>query len=462
MITPDAHDRDTAAENAPECKHVQLSVKSVIRLGVIMAVVFGLIFVFAYIPRSRRAHANEKAAEERKNALPRVDVVAARRSTQNADLELPGTTTAEVEAPIYARASGYVAKRYADIGDRVKAGQLLARIDAPDLDQQVDQARASLKQSESVLGQTQAQLKLASVTWERYKVLVARGVLSRQDGDTQQANYEVAEANVRAAENTVIATKANLDRLLKLQGYERVEAPFTGIVTARDIDVGSLISVSGGGLGTVMTGGTPPTSPSQGGSEMFRVARLEYLRVFVNVPEAYTQYISSGMAVELRFDTFPQRAFAGKVVRTANAVDPVTRTLLTEVHVDNKDGLLLPGAYVIARFAHIRAAPPVVVPSDSVIARADGTKIAVVRDGVAHVVNVRLGRDYGSETEILSGINVGDQVIVNPSDDAREGAKVSTRVLKESGATGATGQSGPAQGENQNNSGGDSGQKSKQ
>ena len=184
-----------------------------------------------------------------RNTNPPIQVAKVQRSKAETHLTLPGTITAVVEAPIYARASGYISKRLADFGERVRQGQLLALIDAPDLDQQVDQARATLLQSQSVLGQMEAQLKLASVTWERYKVLVAKGVLSKQDGDTQEANYEVAQANVRAAENSVSANKASVDRLLKLQGYERVVAPFDGIVTARNVDVGTLISATGAGQG---------------------------------------------------------------------------------------------------------------------------------------------------------------------------------------------------------------------
>ncbi len=397
----------------------------------LVMVVFVITIVLGYIPRFRRGQVIAKEAERQKTEAPVVSVTAATRSKANVQLSLPGSSTALVEAPIYARASGYISKRFVDIGDRVKAGQLLAIIDAPDLDRQIDQARASLQQSESVVRQVEAQAELASVTWERYKVLVERGVLSKQDGDTQHANYNVSRANVHAAHDTVNASKANLQRLLKLQSYERVTAPFAGVVTARNIDVGSLISASGGGLGATntATAALPNTGTASQGGEMFRVARVDSLRVFVTVPESNAQSVIIGQTVDLRYDSVPGRMFQGKVVRTANSVDPASRTLLTEVHVDNKDGALLPGTYVTATFNNLRAAPPIVVPGDAVITRSTGTMIAVVRNNVVHLQPVALGRDYGAQTEVRVGLQEGDLVILNPGDSAQEGARVEARAL---------------------------------
>ncbi len=421
-----------AAERGPhEPPHVQLSPRSVVRLGIILLIVFAIIFALGYLPHLRDKRITSAAAKREENSSPVVEVVAARRSSSQSDLELPGTATALVEAPIYARASGYVGKRYVDIGDRVRNGQLLALIEAPDLDQQVDQARSTLLQSESVLGQTQAQLNLQKVTWDRYTVLVQRGVLSKQDGDTQEASYLVAQANVKAAENSVMSNRAALDRLLKLQGYERVTAPFAGMVTARNIDVGSLISVTGGGLGAVGTIGAavPATGSSQGG-EMFRVADIERLRIFVSVPESSAPYITVGEAVNAYMGGMGGTAYEGKVTRTANAVDPNTRTLLTEVQVPNRDGKLLPGMYARVVFVHVRGEPPVIVPSDSIIARANGITLAVVEADTVHVRKVVIGRDYGAETEVLSGVRPGDLVIINPTDAAQDEAKVQVHELK--------------------------------
>ena len=420
------------AERGPhDVPHVQLSPRKVALLGLALLIVFGIIFVLGFLPRLRDNRITEARARQEENALPEVDVVAARRSPNQSDLELPGTTTGLVEAPIFARASGYVSKRFVDIGDRVRTGQLLATIDAPDLDQQVDQARGTLLQSQSVLGQTEAQLNLAKVTWDRWNVLVQRGVLSKQDGDTQYANYQVAEANVKAAQNTIAANKANLDRLLHLQNYERVTAPFNGIVTARNVDVGSLISATGGGLGSGLTGAALPTTGTSQGGEMFRVAQIDRLRLFVSVPEVYAPYVTVGETVNCYFDAVSAKPFEGKVTRTANAVDPTTRTLLTEVQVPNTDGTLLPGMFTRAVFLHLRAEPPVIVPSDAVIARANGLSIAVVHDGAVQIRKITIGRDYGAQTEILSGVNPGDLVIINPTDAAQEGAKVTAHELKQ-------------------------------
>lgn len=430
-------DAQEAERGTHEPPHVQLSPRKVALLGLVLLVVFGIIFVLGFLPRLRDQRITQGLARKEATALPEVDVVAARHSTSQSDLELPGTTTGLVEAPIYARASGYIFKRYVDIGDRVHTNQLMALIDAPDLDQQVDQARGTLLQSQSVLGQTEAQLNLAKVTWDRWNVLVQRGVLSKQEGDTQYANYQVAEANVKAAQNTVSANKANLDRLLHLQSYERVNAPFDGIVTARNIDVGSLISASGGGLGSGATGAALPTTGSSQGGEMFRVANVDRLRLFVSVPEVYAPYITVGETVNCYFDAVGQKPFEGKVTRTANAVDPTTRTLLTEVQVPNPEGTLLPGMFTRAIFVHLRAEPPVIVPSDAVIARANGLSIAVVEDGVVHIRKITIGRDYGAQTEVLSGVNPGDLVVINPTDAAQDGAKVNAHELKQGPQVGA-------------------------
>jgi multidrug efflux pump subunit AcrA (membrane-fusion protein) len=422
---------------SPEERIDLRSTRSVLRLGLLILIVFGLILLAGYIPRFRRNQMIAQDAERQDHAAPAVTVTPATRSKAEAQLTLPGSSTALVEAPIYARASGYISKRFVDIGDHVKAGEVLAIIEAPDLDQQVGQARASLQQSESVVRQTQAQAKLASVTWERYKVLVERGVLSRQDGDTQEANFNVSQANVRAAQDTVNANKANLQRLLKLQGYERVTAPFAGVVTARNIDVGSLISTSGSGLGVTNAGNTalPNTGTGAQGGEMFSVARLDRLRIFVSVPESRAQFIAVGQKAKLRFDSAPGQSFEGKVVRTANAIDPNTRTLLTEVQVENKSGALLPGTYVTVTFNNISAAPPLVVPGDTLITRSTGPMVAVVRNNVVHLQPVILGRDYGAQVEIREGLQEGDLVILNPGDSAKEGAKVNARLLPQSSQT---------------------------
>jgi RND family efflux transporter MFP subunit len=210
-----------------------------------------------------------------------------------------------------------------------------------------------------------------------------------------------------------------------------VTAPFAGVVTARNIDVGSLISSSGGGLGAsnASNAALPNTGSATQGGEMFRVAQLERLRIFVSVPESSAPFITMGQKVNLRFDSAQGQSFEGKVVRTANAIDPNTRTLLTEIRVENKNGVLLPGTYVTTTFNNIRAVPPLVVPGGTLITRSTGTLVAVVQNNVVHLQPVVLGRDYGAQVEIREGLHEGDLVILNPGDSAQEGAKVNARLL---------------------------------
>ncbi len=409
-----------------EDKHTDAETTHNIRVWIIVAaILLVIVFLVGFVPRHERTKRIGEDAQERQKQAPTLDVTKVRRSTAESNLSIPGTITAVVEAPIYARAAGYVSKRNVDFGDRVHAGTLLAVIDAPDLDQQVDQARATLLQSESVLGQQQAQLKLATATWNRYKVLVERGVASKQEGDTQEATYEVAQANVKAAENNVTASRANLDRLLKLQSYERVTAPFEGVVTARNVDVGTLISATGAGQGN-------PSGASTGlaqGGEMFRVAQTNRLRVFVSIPESYAAFVQAGQNADVAVTSMPNQKFTGKVTRTTNAIDPATRTLLTEVQIDNREGKLLPGMYGVITFENVRATPPLVIPSDALIYRSQGTMVATVQDNVVHLVSIKVGRDFGSQLEVVEGLNEGDLVAINPSDIARDGAKVTPHEL---------------------------------
>jgi multidrug efflux pump subunit AcrA (membrane-fusion protein) len=403
--------------------------KGLLGVAIVVAVLIGL--AAGIIPHYLESKEIEKEAERKRNTLPVLTVVPARRSSVQDRLSLPGTLSPIEEASIFARASGYVHLRKVDMGDHVRKGQMLALIDAPDLDQQVDQARATLLQSESALGQVKAQLNLAILTRDRFRVLVAKGVLSRQDGDTQEANYEVAAANVKAAESTIKANRANLDRLIRLQQYERVEAPFDGIVTARNVDVGTLISATGSGQGINTPGANSAAAPGvsgTSGSEMFRVAQIKRLRIFVSVPEGYVPYVKTGQDAEIEAQAHPEQKFKGAVTRTADSVDPNTRTLLTEVQIDNRNQELLPGMYVMVSLLNVRVHPPVVVPADSLITRSQGTQVAVVRDNTVHLQPVVVGRDYGSMTEILNGIQEGELVVMTPNDIARDGAKVQVKI----------------------------------
>src|ERR1700761_1341501 len=412
-----------------------------------------LVIFLGWLPRHKRDQRIAQQAKERIESVPKVQVMKVLRGPAISELMIPGTTLAYEEAYIYARASGYVSRRLVDIGDRVHAGQLLAVIDAPDLDKQVAQARSNLQQSESNLAQMEAQLHLASLTWDRYKVLVAKGVFSRQDGDTQEANYRVAEANVRAAQNTVEGNRENLDRELVLQQYERVTAPFNGVITDRNIDVGSLITTQGTGLGTptaitpgsslsgaqgnnqgasgnVSSSVAPSTGGAQGG-EMFGIASLDPLRILVSVPEAYSSLVRVGQRADLFFQELAQEKFEGTVTRTSNSIDQNTRTLLVEVQVRNRKSVLVPGMYVVVNFVELKAVPPLVVPGESIVVRNAKNTLAVVENNYVHFKPVQIGRDFGNETEIVSGISPGDVIVKTITDQVQDGVKIDPEFPKQ-------------------------------
>jgi multidrug efflux pump subunit AcrA (membrane-fusion protein) len=424
---------------------------------VCVLVFFGLIFAVGMLRLHSRNEETQKEADRRRDADPVVDVTKVKRAPAGGGLVVPGTTNALTEAFVYARANGYLKKRFVDIGDRVHEGQLLAIIDAPDLDQQVDQAREQVRQAESQLNQQKAQLALTKVTVERYRVLVAKGVFSRQEGDQREADYASQEANVASAERNVQAFQANLRRQIALQSYERVTAPFSGVITQRNVDVGALISASGaagggstgpapqgqsstsggsaqsgqsnsaGASGSVSSAATPANSPGQGGP-LFGIAQVGRLRILVSVPEGYAASIRPGVQAKLNFQEYPQATFTGEVTRTAGSLDENTRTLLTEVQVDNHDGKLLPGMYAVATFPPVPGASPLLVPGDAVAVRHDQSVIAAIVDGKVHIVQVALGRDYGPSIEVLSGLHEGDLIVTNVTDDVTDGRKVKVQM----------------------------------
>lgn len=393
------------------------------KLAVVAFVIPGLfatLLALGYLPRVARERALSGSLSKEKSSVPEVNVAVATQSPSSDDLVLPSNVTPITEAVINARAEGYLKRRYVDFGDRAKAGQLLAEIDAPELDQQVQQARASVSQSEAALArarhalaQSSANEHLSQVTSDRWRTLAERGVVSKQEYDQKQAQFESdqaavqsAQADVKAAEDNIRASQANLDRLVQLQEYEKVTAPFAGVITARNVDVGALISANGS---------TP----------IFRIAQIGVLRVLVDVPEQSAPQIRIGEPAVLTLQEFGTRKFIGRVSRTTESLDPNTRTLTTEVQVQNPDLVLLPNMYALVRLVGARATPSILIPGDAIIARPEGTLVAKLkRDNHIQLQKVELGRDYGANTEIRSGLNAGDRVIVNPTDDVREGAEV--------------------------------------
>ncbi len=429
-----------------------------------IVIVFIIVLIAGAIPRHNRNKQTAERSKLARDAEPVIEVVRIQRAKEGAGLVVPGTTTPLTEAPVYARANGYLKKRYVDIGDHVHKGQLLALIDAPDLDQQVDQAREQLRQAQAQQAQQETQLALTKVTVDRYRVLVAKGVFSRQDGDQQETNYQAQRANVASAERNVEAFRANLARVIALQSYERITSPFDGVVTQRNVDAGALISTTGAagsaaptpmatpGLtngssaqaGATMTSGAsgnanslanPSTGGGQGGA-LFSIAQVYVLRILVSVPEGYASMISPGQIASVHFQELPNQDFYAKVTRTSASLDQNSRTLLTEVQVDNHAGHLLSGMYAVVTFApKPQSSPgntanastqtgPVVVPGDAIAIRNDRPTLAIISDGKVHLIPVTLGRDYGSETEILTGLKPGDVIASTFTDDIIEGAKV--------------------------------------
>ncbi len=424
-----------------------------------VVVVFLVAFLAGYVPRHRRDKANREKADAERNALPVVAVNQVHRAASGATLVVPGTTTPLTEAFVYARAGGYLKRRLVDIGDHVRRGQLLAVIDAPDLDRQVDQAREQVRQAEAQRAQQQTQLALAQITEERYRVLVTKGVIARQEGDQREADFRAAQANVAAADRNVEAFRANLGRVLALQGYERVTAPFDGVVTARNVDVGALISAQGSGgsapsgsdaqsvgsrTGATNTGGatgsgpaaaTPSTGGGAGGP-LFSIAQVGRLRILVSVPEGYANAVKVGQSAAVHFQEFPRADFHGVVTRTSASIDQNTRTLLTEVQVDNRDGRLLTGMYAVVTFSGLGGQPPLTVSGDAIAVREDRNVVAVVENGVVHLRPVDVGRDLGPTVEIVGGLREGELIAATITDDVREGAQVETRVAESTAAAG--------------------------
>ena len=427
-----------------------------------------LIFLIGYLPRHSRNKKTEADARQREQEKPDVDVIKVEQTAEPGELTVPGTTAAITEAYIYARANGYIRKRYVDIGDRVSKGQLLAILDAPDLDQQVDQARQQLRQSEAQEAQQQAQLDFTRVTWERWRTLVSKGVFSRQDGDQQETNYRAQLATVTSSQRNVESYRANLQRVIALQGYERITSPFDGVITQRNADVGALVGSSGsvsampnptpdaptggttspassntnGSSGAGPTTASPTTGGAQGGN-IFAVAQIDKLRILVSVPEGYASSVHRGQTANVFLQERGGKPVAGTVTRTASSIDQNTRTMLAEVDIDNHSRTLYPGMYTVVSFQQVRGTPPLTVPGDAVIVRNDQTTVAVLQNNKVHLVPVRIGRDYGPSVEIIGGLRAGDTVVTTVTDGVREGATVQPHMNKQQGEEATGKEAGP-------------------
>jgi len=365
-------------------------------VAIIVLVVVAAIVVSGIVPRIKAK--NALRAETDELAVPTVDVIHPKLGAPQAEITLPGNMQAFIDSPIYARASGYLKKWYVDIGARVKSGQLLAEIDAPELDRQLDQARSDLKTA-------QANMSLSQITAQRYEELKNTEAVSKQDVDNAHGDFEAKKAMVASAES-------NVKRLEELQSFERIYAPFDGVITARNTDIGALID-SGAAGGTA--------------KELFHLASTKTLRVYISVPQQYSQVAKPGLPADITLAEFPGRRFKGTLVRTAEAIDAASRTLLVEVDVDNSSGVLLPGAYASVHLKLPTESSTFILPVNALIFRSQGLQIAAVRNGnEVTLLPIVLGRDFGSEVEVVSGLTENDLVITNPPDSVVSGERVRT------------------------------------
>jgi RND family efflux transporter MFP subunit len=351
---------------------------------------------------NRRSETNALAKETEVVAVPTVALIQPKTEPGNDELVLPGNLLAFEDSPIFARTNGYLLRWNKDIGSKVEKGELLASIDTPEVDQELSQARATREQIKAALG-------LAKISADRWENLRKTDSVSQQEADQQASGYEQAKANLAAGD-------ANVRRLEQLESFKNVYAPFTGVLTRRNVDPGALINSGAGAAG----------------KELFDLARVDPLRVYVSVPQAYAPNIKVGMKADVTLQEFPGQKFVGTVARTADSIDPATRTLNTEVDVPNKDSKLLPGSFGEVHFATGTSVPRITIPVNAMLFRAQGAQVAIVdKDSVVHLRAIGIGRDFGATLEILSGIDVSDRIVVNPSDSLEEGQKVN--VAKSNG-----------------------------
>jgi RND family efflux transporter MFP subunit len=373
----------------------RLSVAFWLAIAVVICAVAGAIAYTVSTGIAARVHAASTLKQQTlEMAVPTVTVIHPKRGAVAEEVVLPGNAQAYVATPIYARTNGYLKTWNFDIGAHVKSGQLLAEIETPEVDRQLDQARADLATA-------QANYELSQTTATRYQTLFKSDSVAKQDVDDRVGDLQAKKAMVDSA-------TFNVRRLEETQRFQKVYAPFDGVITARNIDIGALINA----------GSNAP------GKELFDIAATAKLRVYVNVPQQYSRDVRPGGTAELTLAEFPGRRFAGKIVRSSDSIDPASRTLLTEVDVDNPAGELLPGAFLSVHLKLSSQAGAVIVPVNALIFRSEGMRVALVRDGKAELLPITIGRDYGTEVEVLSGVTPRDEIIENPSDSLTSGTEV--------------------------------------
>ena len=398
-------DEHQAPEITPPPKLPPATPRKALLLIVLVLLLLVIGGVISFFVRLHDSHV--LANESEREAIPTVAVVHPTAEKPDEELVLPGTLQAYEESPIYARTKGYLLRWYKDIGSRVTKGDLLADIDTPEVDQELRQARATREQ-------VAAQMDLAKINADRYVGLRKTDSVSKQEADQQASGYQQAKANLDAAD-------ANVRRLEELESFKHVYAPFTGVLTKRNVDPGALINAGSTGGGA-------------SGKQLFDIARVDPLRVYVSVPQNYAPAIKNGMQSSVTLPELPGQKFTGTVARTAEAIDPVTRTLLTEVDVPNKDERLLPGSFGEVHFRAGINAQKVTIPVNAMLFRQEGPQVAVVgSDGKVHLRKITIGRDYGTTLEILGGVELEDRIIINPADSLEEGQQVNVAPESQGG-----------------------------
>jgi RND family efflux transporter MFP subunit len=380
---------------------------ALLRWFLILFVIFLILGIYAVSQRTSEHKALAQQTEQM--AIPYVSVIRATPINSDSEMVLPGTLKPYVESPLYARTNGYLKKWYKDIGSHVAKGDILAEIDTPEIDQQLAQARADLVTA-------QANLSLSTLTATRYQDLIKTDSVSRQDLDNANGDLAARRPMVQSAD-------ANVKRLEELESFKRVYAPFTGIITQRNVDTGNLINAGNGGTAT---------------KEMFDLAQIDPMRVYVAVPQSYSPSIHLGLKACLSLTELAQRSFCGQVVRTANSIDSSTRTLLTEVDVPNPSGTLLPGSYAEVHFDVKVSGQRLSLPINALLFRPDGTMAAVVGpDNRINLKKITIGKDYGSTLEIVQGIDLTDRIVINPPDALEQNQLVNLTPQAASGDTGS-------------------------
>lgn len=392
--------------------------------------IVGAALYLGWSPRQKQIHEVQARAIEQKQSLPVVQVVTARRSPATEELTLPGTVVPVSTTHVYSRAAGYVKALDVDIGDTVHRGQLMAVIEAPELDDTVLQQKSLVDVSRDALNAARSQRSLQKATYDRVHTLVLHGILSQQDDDIALAGFKAAEDGVQAAENSLNASINSLAHWQALASYEQIRSPIDGTVTVRNIEVGTLVSSSGAGegltsapAGNLSQSGGPPTGGAQGG-ELFQVANLHDLRVYVSVPEEDAMSLGTGQRATLNFQELPTEQFHGKVIRSSDSFNPQTRTLLLEVRIMDPRRQLRPGMFASVQLHFTSRNPGILVSGDSVIPRAQGQFVAVVEDNIVQLRPVHVGRDLGTQVYVTTGLSDGDRVIVNPTDAVQQGVHV--------------------------------------